>query len=120
MPDGWEVLYSLNPLDSADATTDPDDDGFTNLQEYQKGTNPINSLSHPPMANAGRDQNVKTGSTVTLDGSASSGQDGNKAQKAQKGLDTPFITCYSYIRLIESDTIMAGHRFRDREGALIC
>jgi hypothetical protein len=40
MPDGWEVLYALNPLDAADGSLDPDNDGLTNAQEYQHGTNP--------------------------------------------------------------------------------
>lgn len=34
MPDSWEEQYSLNPLDPADAKEDPDNDKFTNLQEY--------------------------------------------------------------------------------------
>ncbi len=39
LPDGWEVQYSLNPLeDSADA--DVDMDSLTNLQEYYLGTDP--------------------------------------------------------------------------------
>lgn len=74
--DGWEVLYNLKPLDSMDSALDSDRDGFNNLQEYLKGTNPIDPLSHPPVANAGRDQNVLTGLQVTIDGSASTGQDG--------------------------------------------
>lgn len=40
MPDGWEVYYTLNPLDAADGSLDPDNDGLTNAQEYQHGTNP--------------------------------------------------------------------------------
>ena len=39
LPDGWEVLYGLNPLVN-DAGMDPDGDGYTNLEEYQKGKNP--------------------------------------------------------------------------------
>jgi len=41
MPDGWEVSYpdSLDPFVD-DSTVDYDQDGFTNLEEYQGGTNP--------------------------------------------------------------------------------
>ncbi|UCE38011.1 MAG: PKD domain-containing protein [Thermoplasmata archaeon] len=34
MPDGWEVKYGLNPIDSSDATLDKDWDGLDNAQEY--------------------------------------------------------------------------------------
>lgn len=40
MPDGWEVLYALSPLDAADGSLDPDNDGLTNAMEYQHGSNP--------------------------------------------------------------------------------
>jgi len=40
MPDVWEILYSLQPNDPSDKDEDPDEDGLTNLQEYQHGTNP--------------------------------------------------------------------------------
>ncbi len=39
MNDGYEVKYSLNPLDDADASLDADEDGLTNLQEFEYGTN---------------------------------------------------------------------------------
>ena len=55
MPDGWELMYGLNPLDASDASLDLDMDGwdfdrngvvdeeekFTNLEEYLNGTNPL-------------------------------------------------------------------------------
>jgi len=34
MPDGWELSHGLNPLSSADAATDRDGDGYTNIEEY--------------------------------------------------------------------------------------
>ncbi|MBI5389701.1 hypothetical protein HZB01_04980, partial [Candidatus Woesearchaeota archaeon] len=40
MPDSWEMQYGLNPLDASDAALDPDQDGYTNLQEYKYGTDP--------------------------------------------------------------------------------
>jgi hypothetical protein len=58
LPDGWEVRHGLDPLDSGvvgqrslrtgqliastehGALGDPDGDGFTNMQEFQNGTDP--------------------------------------------------------------------------------
>jgi len=40
MADDWELAYGLNPFDASDAAIDLDADGFTNLQEYERGTNP--------------------------------------------------------------------------------
>jgi RHS repeat-associated protein len=40
MPDGWETLYGLNPNDPGDANQDPDNDGLTNLEEYNHNTDP--------------------------------------------------------------------------------
>lgn len=43
MPDGWEVNHGLNPLVN-DASDDPDGDWLTNLQEYQAGSNPHDTM----------------------------------------------------------------------------
>ncbi|MDD2238169.1 MAG: hypothetical protein PHG65_13265, partial [Kiritimatiellae bacterium] len=53
LPDGWEVWNNLDPLDSGTVSlsggtpdpvngpsADPDEDGFSNAQEYANGTNP--------------------------------------------------------------------------------
>ena len=43
IPDGWEVDYNLDPLNSSDANEDFDEDGLINYEEYQHGTNPRKS-----------------------------------------------------------------------------
>ena len=40
IPDLWEALYLLDPDDPSDAFLDPDNDGYTNLEEYRNGTDP--------------------------------------------------------------------------------
>jgi hypothetical protein len=35
MPDEWEIQHGLKPDDPNDAQLDPDEDGLTNLEEYQ-------------------------------------------------------------------------------------
>jgi alpha-tubulin suppressor-like RCC1 family protein len=44
MPDWWELLHGLNPLDPSDANDDPDGDGQTNLQAYLANGNPHNVM----------------------------------------------------------------------------
>jgi hypothetical protein len=41
MPDEWEQKYGLNPSDPADGTADNDADGYTNVEEYINGTDPL-------------------------------------------------------------------------------
>ena len=40
MSDAFEIYYGLDPLDSSDATDNPDEDAFINFEEYAFGTNP--------------------------------------------------------------------------------
>jgi hypothetical protein len=40
MPDQWESTYQLDPTNGVDAAGDEDGDGLTNLEEFQRGTNP--------------------------------------------------------------------------------
>ena len=48
IPDAVETAWGLNPRDPTDAEGDADKDGFTNLEEYQAGTDPENADVHPP------------------------------------------------------------------------
>ncbi len=45
MPNSWEERYGFNPKNPNDAKTDNDDDGYTNLEEYENGDNPIKAQS---------------------------------------------------------------------------
>jgi hypothetical protein len=49
LPEYWEILYGLNPL-SKDGKEDADGDGFSNILEYRRNTDPTDPLSHPSRA----------------------------------------------------------------------
>ena len=53
MLDEWERAHGLNPADSSDADDDPDGDGFSNLQEFQAGTDPLDAASAPGAGGGG-------------------------------------------------------------------
>ena len=46
LPDGWEVDYGTDPL-TPDADADPDEDTYTNLDEYLAGSDPNSAASTP-------------------------------------------------------------------------
>jgi outer membrane protein assembly factor BamB len=54
MPDGWELTYGFNPLDSADAQLDSDDDSHTNLIEFYTVSDPtdVNDVPVPQSWNS--------------------------------------------------------------------
>lgn len=41
MPDLWEARFGMNPSSPADGASDADDDGTTNAEEAQNGTDPM-------------------------------------------------------------------------------
>jgi hypothetical protein len=46
LPDWWEIQEGTDKLVRS-AELDPDDDGYTNMQEYENGTKPLFKWSHP-------------------------------------------------------------------------
>lgn len=40
IPDAWEKTHGLNPADAGDSRMDPDNDGYTNIEEYLNRTDP--------------------------------------------------------------------------------
>ncbi|ETR69079.1 MAG: hypothetical protein OMM_04170 [Candidatus Magnetoglobus multicellularis str. Araruama] len=49
LPDLWEKQYNLNINDASDAQTDPDNDGWNNLDEFLNSTSPIKSNVVPSL-----------------------------------------------------------------------
>jgi len=48
LPDAWQIQYfGCVSCPQAAPSADPDHDGFTNLEEFQAGTDPTNALSSP-------------------------------------------------------------------------
>lgn len=45
IPDAWEVVNGINPLDGSDDDQDQDDDGFVNFEEWIADTNPTKGTS---------------------------------------------------------------------------
>ena len=60
MRDWWELLYGLNNS-SNDASIDSDDDGRTNLEEYNAGTDPLRDDWRGPTLASSTDLLVDTG-----------------------------------------------------------
>jgi len=52
MPDDWEKRYGFDADDPADGNTDVDGDGYTNLEEYLNGTEPL--ASRYPLSRSNR------------------------------------------------------------------
>jgi len=49
IPTYWETVYNLNPENSLDANEDPDEDGFSNFEEYWMGSDPTDAASPPKL-----------------------------------------------------------------------
>lgn len=45
IPNWWEIIFGLNHTNGLDAVDDPDEDGFTNEEEYAANTDPTNRIS---------------------------------------------------------------------------
>jgi hypothetical protein len=81
MPDPWEELHGLNPADPADAGQDADGDTLTNLQEFEKGTDPNSDDTDED----GSKDNVET-NTGTWVSATDTGTNPNKEDSDGDGL----------------------------------
>jgi hypothetical protein len=64
IPDAWELQFGLDPFDPLDAALDPDNDNYTNLEEFfgddgiaggGDSTDPNNELDFPSTEQTGKD-----------------------------------------------------------------
>ena len=68
MSDEWEVLHGFNPNDAADGPQDADGDGYTNVEEYLNGTEPVDggAVNHPPALEGIGDETMEEGERLIL------------------------------------------------------
>lgn len=65
MDDAWEDAVGLNSTNKSDADADPDNDGFTNREEFDAGTDPFDKDDSP-----GKEKAREKGSALILLGVA--------------------------------------------------
>jgi hypothetical protein len=63
LPDNWEIKY-FGGINYYNGTHDPDNDGYTNIQEYHANTDPTNPISPPGTPD--HDENVESPSNQGL------------------------------------------------------
>ena len=115
MPDSYEKTHNLNPLDGTDAAKDADNDGFSNLKEFQAKTDP-NDANSLPKNSLGCGLKATTGHryrTITSTGksrqyylSVPTNYDKNKAYQLVFGFhgrDYDGIRMRDYLRLESTD-----------------
>lgn len=118
LPDNYEITHQLNPLDAADADQDLDNDGNTNLEEYQLGTNP-NDIESSTTRYAYFLESFETGvgAEWQLDGSPtpywqqtdSWATDGSYSLTASNTPDNTAVTA-KIVRLFEPGTVRFNYR----------
>lgn len=72
LPDVWEKINNLNPLDPSDASIDNDNDGLNNLEEFANGTSPNSADSDGDSILDGEDKPEATSCPNTSTGSVKS------------------------------------------------
>ncbi|MDP4983659.1 outer membrane protein assembly factor BamB family protein, partial [Pseudoalteromonas tunicata] len=78
LPNYWETLYGLDPLNSSDAQQDTDNDGLTNLQEFDHKTQPNNTDTDADGLSDGDEVNIHLTSPTLLDTDADGLSDGDE------------------------------------------
>jgi len=66
MPDWWEEKYGFNPEYPPDVYDDADEDGYTNKEEYEIGTDPLKAIFIQNAAYRVRENGVYLGVSIFL------------------------------------------------------
>lgn len=70
MPDEWEMTYGFDPKDASDGIQDIDKDGYTNLEEYLNGSNPLIAEDRPPFSESALTQIQQNALKLVAEGMA--------------------------------------------------
>ena len=66
IPDWWEEKYGMDPEDPSDAKSDPDKDGYSNLEEFKKGTNPKEDIFSENAVNRIKENSVYLSGSIVM------------------------------------------------------
>ncbi|MBE0365560.1 hypothetical protein PULV_b0160 [Pseudoalteromonas ulvae UL12] len=78
LPNYWETLYGLDPLNASDAQQDTDNDGLTNLQEFERKTQPNNADTDQDNLTDGDEVNIHLTNPTRLDTDSDGLSDGDE------------------------------------------
>jgi hypothetical protein len=123
MPNKFELHYGFDPRDSADAAADADDDGLSNLQEFDLVYNPADAMSAKATIQDGDADKDGDGLTNTAE-IHQTGTDPGKADSDADGLDDKVELDAGYLPLdpdMDDDGLLDGaelaYGFNPRSGA---
>ena len=109
MSDDWETRYTLNTLNAADADSDADQDGYSNLEEFQAKTDPRNdySLTAPVVfVNPTTGNDWHPGPTPPA-GTVSTSQQGSRSYPF-KSIRRAILACANGRRIVLMDGTYSG------------
>lgn len=109
MSDDWETRYTLNTLNASDANSDADQDGYSNLEEFQAKTDPRNdySLTAPVVfVNPSTGSDWHPGPTPPA-GTVSTSQQGSRSYPF-KSIRRAILACANGRRIVLMDGTYSG------------
>lgn len=87
MPDAWEIANGFDPNNPKDAYLDFDNDGLTNREEYEEGTNPKKADTDGDGLKDGEEINIYYTDTLKIDTDGDGIPDGKEVRDGTDPLD---------------------------------
>jgi len=104
MPDWWEAMYGLDPLDPTDAGFDEDNDDLVHVEEYLNGTHPFKSDTDDDHMPDGWEVQFKLDPVDPNDGSGDIDMDGfTNYEEYGNGTDPTDSSSFPIVDVEDSD-----------------
>ncbi len=102
IPDDYEIAHGLDPNNPADAFDDPDHDGLTNLEEFQRGTDPQKADTDGDGLKDGDEVNVYHTNPLLYDTDGDGLGDGLEVQTGSDPLDPASFNLAAALQSIQA------------------
>ncbi|WP_299011391.1 M4 family metallopeptidase [uncultured Shewanella sp.] len=113
MPDDWELLYGLNPVNVLDRLNDLDSDSYLNYVEYIMGSDPTDAQSLPDFINTAafsfEDNEVPVQWTMASNTEANWSTTSETASEGQYALTSETIDHDQFVQVNWTQYFLAGH-----------